>query len=128
MNIFGFRMGGLDCTPYDKTVFQFHRLFGMWIICEKHIYPCKCSYCKYFPKGFHLILPEDKRWDSWRILYFKTKMKAIYLRWILPRPKMICLCVELINSLHQAEKVFGPIDEYKENSKTEQWLERWARR
>ncbi len=34
-----------------------------------------------------LWLPQDKSWNSWRVLFLRWRGNAVYLRWTLPQPK-----------------------------------------
>jgi hypothetical protein len=99
--------GGMDLMPYHKTLFQFYRFFDMWIICDVHTHKCSCSYCQEFKEGLHLVLPQDKSWNSWRILYFKTRMRMICLRWILPRAIWLRNAVDIVNILMDDKVIQG---------------------
>jgi hypothetical protein len=54
---------------------------------ERHTNRCSCSYCMGLKKKIGLWLPEDKSWNSWRVIYFKLFGYNFYLRWTLPKPK-----------------------------------------
>lgn len=73
-----------DVKPVWGGILLFSKhLFGSWILLERHVRRCECSYCEK-KDGIGFMFPEDKSRNSWRILYFRTKMKAFYLRWTLP--------------------------------------------
>lgn len=62
----------------------------MRILKEKHNWYCQCSYCKsLFNNGFGSFgfwSPIDKKWNSWRVLWFMKSKYNYYIRWTLKSP------------------------------------------
>jgi hypothetical protein len=60
-------------------------ILGMRILYEHHKLNCKCSYCKNFKNTAGISLPEDKSWNSWRVLYWRRNGYLHNVRWTLPK-------------------------------------------
>lgn len=71
--------------------------FQQPLLLEKHQKNCSCSYCSTpgllnhrgkninFFGLFWFCLPEDRSWNSWRVVFWKKKGYNYYLRWTLKR-------------------------------------------
>lgn len=82
-----------------KEIYQKRGLWGATLIKERHLYNCTCSYCQpHLPnqpygrrvdssKTFGLMLPKDKRRNSWRVFWKIDKSRGLvtYWRWTLPK-------------------------------------------
>lgn len=71
-------LGNRFGTPFEASILRMHILF------EVHDREHITSYSE-FPGNFGLKLPENKSYNSWRVLYLRTSKKNYYLRWTLPR-------------------------------------------
>jgi hypothetical protein len=58
---------------------------GFTVLFERHKIPCTCSYCRGEHGRLPLWLPEDKSWNSWRVVYVRGFTHRYYLRWTYPR-------------------------------------------
>ena len=54
------------------------------ILREEHSDKCDCSYCKQFHGTIGIALPECKKWNAWRIIWWRKNNKLNILRWTLP--------------------------------------------
>ncbi len=61
-------------------------IFGKRFLFEKHQRAsCECSYCQEHRNNgigsFGFTSPQDKSWNSWRIIYWVTFSHWNYIRW-----------------------------------------------
>lgn len=70
-------------NPMERTVWDF-TLFGAWVLKERHLFGCSCSYCREFKGTCGLALPECKESNSWRVLWWRRGERLNVLRWTMP--------------------------------------------
>ncbi len=74
-------------VPLNRTLWESH-LRNSWIKLEWHTTVCCCSYCRTQKRVIGLWLPQNKSWNSWRVLFLQCGAGTLYFRWTLPNPLM----------------------------------------
>lgn len=60
------------------------RLWGAWILLERHGAKCTCSYNRDFRGRAGVTLPACKARNSWRVVWWRWNERLYDLRWTLP--------------------------------------------
>lgn len=64
-------------------------VLGFRFLFEKHTNICQCSYCKDLKHLLEIWLPENKKWNSWRVIAWKFGLNKYYIRFTFPNPNPI---------------------------------------
>jgi hypothetical protein len=66
-----------------------NHIFVEWgkLLVERHSRKCGCSYCQRIKWPVALWLPEDRSWNSWRVIPIRLMRTKWYIRWTHRRPE-----------------------------------------
>ena len=59
------------------------------VLVERHVGKCDCSYCQKCRWPVALWLPENRSWNSWRVVAFRVIRSRWYVLWTLKRPPSV---------------------------------------